>query len=114
MPVPTLSPPPLRHGRAWLLHCAILAAALASPHPDALAVSQQILHRLHTNPGATPSIPHPTPCAPPDCTVPALDPRYTPHNLSRHLAQDPDSPSPVRYATIQVVYPHGSNTRDSC
>src|SRR5205809_659618 len=114
MPVPTLSPRPLRHGRAWLLHCAILVAALSSPHPDALAVSQQILHLLHTNLAVTPSIPHPTPSAPLHCKVPAPDSRYTPHSLSPPLAQDPDSPSPAQSSTIPAVYPHDSNTRDSC
>src|SRR6266496_855015 len=110
----SLSPRPLRHGRAWLLHCAILVAALSSPHPDALAVSQQILHLLHTNLAVTPSIPHPTPSAPLHCKVPAPDSRYTPHSLSPPLAQDPESPSPAQSSTIPAVYPHDSNTRDSC
>src|SRR6266566_6075770 len=96
----SLSPRPLRHGRAWLLHCAILVPALSSPHPDALAVSQQILHLLHTNLAVTPSIPHPTPSAPLHCKVPAPDSRYTPHSLSPPLAQDPDSPSPAQSSTI--------------
>src|SRR6266550_690586 len=100
MPVPTLSPRPLRHGRAWLLHCAILVAALSSPHPDALAVSQQILHLLHTNLAVTPSIPHPTPSAPLHCKVPTPDSRYTPHSLSPPLAQDPDSPSPAQSSKV--------------
>src|SRR6266511_154488 len=48
------------------------------------------------------------------CKVPAPDSRYTPHSLSPPLAQDPESPSPAQSSTIPAVYPHDSNTMDSC